>query len=976
MDFRERFQNRFPSQDEQREPSPPLHRGGSFSLPALNMRVITLLAAGLAGLAILWVAVVLIVFSADSVREKTLAAMERSLGRKVNFAGEPQFTYFPSPVMVLRNVNIENSKAATSPSLLRGATVTVSVSLASLVQSGLIVALTIENPELEFEVLRDGSGSWESPPAPLSVDGLQEAALISEINIKNASIHYEYPAVHREITIQGLNGQLEFSSADQMEASGAVQLAEMPYQFSLGGSGLTTDTKQIAFSLGDSSNQFTLEGNWNSKLKSFQGKQSFRSQDLGELLQRVLQRSGAGESPQASPAKPFAAMPLEGTSRLDYQGDVLSIKDIILTRGALQGNGTITAEMAAQPVVNSRFEMEKFSLDPLVERGIINALLTQSNKTEIVKGFSVDLPESYQTALPQGITVNTILTSREAQILSLPITDMQMSATLQDAKILFSQFSGKTEGEGQFIIKGEMEGSVDGAAFKGQIDVGGAEFDKVAARIFGENLTIPASLKQFRGRANLFLTPTSIRLSESILRVGNFQLLGTLLRQTQKTVDRLKRQAWQSGVGGTNDTPQEQKHPDAAIRYEGTLRLDNLNLDEWEAAQKDPAMTALDGYPKLVRLAKQWQGMAAAADSGFNLRLSLQDATIGGMPSSRTNMQFWLGSDGVALTQMNLPYRTTLLSGDAAILFPPNAPPMITGDLRADILNTGVFFDHDFSKDENFWRDSNGLWSKKEFNLEWFRRLNTHFKLQVGSLIHEAYTLKDFETEIGIKDAVVQIPRFSATIWGGKFALRGMIQATKIPSFATKLSIDGISIEQVRSTTDLVGDLIGKISLTSEASMSGINPFSAIQTMQGAVAVAGQNITMKGFNLTNLVRAANTVRTVEDTKKLLQFAEQGGTTDIDAIQGQANIGSGYLRSPGIQIHTKEGNGIINGQLNLMDWDLNTAIVVYLTALNQTNPPFLRVVSSGKLNQSTRHLDTQSLESYIAKQATERILDTR
>jgi hypothetical protein len=832
----------------------------------------------------------------------------------------------------------------------------------SIIQSDLYVSLYLQSPKVELETFDDGSSSWELR----TQDDDKEAAVIAGLEIVGGEINYNYPLFGRHIVVKNVNANMHFPSDNKLESSGAMSIANANYQFMLSMDGVNNDNAMVDLAVYDGSSTLSAKGKWSKPGKSFEGEQMLESPDFGAFLRNFVPKilpSGqivnAGEPEQ--PVDAALMLPLKWQSKVNYSADKLSLDDIVFSGDYIQGKGNLTAEIAVHPDIVARFDFDKLSFEPLSKRGILYDILTHSDSTEIVEGYKVNLPEGRRTALPNGVSLSLVATGKEVVLLGLPAQEMQLQAKLVDSKIQIGQFSAKLPGETQLIVKGDVEGSYEGISLKGQLDFGGKEFKELAPYIFGKSLAIPERLKQFRGRSNIFLTPDLARFSESILRVEDYQVLGTILRKKQKMP-----------IMAQEKVPEVVVEPPVA--YEGALRLDNINFDELIDAQASVKPKENNQYPNLLYLAKQWQNDVAGAS--LDMRMNLIDFMLGGQKRSRASVDMVVNGGGVALNNVETSYNGTMLSGSMGVSFAAQALPEIQANIKADTLNTKTFFEHDFAQDESILRESDGSWSKKEFNLDWAKKVNGNLTLTVGNLSHEVYELNNVLLEASIKDSLVKISNLSAGIWGGGFLIRSQMLASKLPSFSGTFSLKNIDIIKLKTATDLFGDLLGRISLTGEFVTTGVNPFIAMQNTQGAISVIGSGITITGFNLANMVRAANTVRTVDDIDKIVEFADQGGTTNVSLLQGSINLAGGFLRSPGITINTQEGAGNINGQLSVMDWNLNAAVMIYLTALQQQSPPSIRLIFAGPLNKAARTLDTQSLESFIAKQAAERILETR
>lgn len=947
-----------------------------WRIPLPGKRGLMIAAAAAVLLLVLWWVYLLISFSEEQAKAQLASALKSYFGREVTMNPQAQFSLFPSPKLTVQDVYIANHPKSSQPSMI--AIPEMSVMLDSF--SG-EASLIIHSPKILLESFEDGSSSWEDmtqkDKKSKAVEESEGLAL-SHVSIIGGSLQYRYPAHQREWNLSEINAEIVMDSLHAGQSQGSAKLGNAPYQFYANLAEKTAEALDFKAGITDGNMEFHAEGEWDAKAERFTGKQRAVFADFGKFLDsfnETLNPSEAQAVAEAAQKADSKALPLqwEGPTVYDATSQKISFEKLEIDGAGTNGqaSGEILASLI--PDVTLTLEMKKLSLQELEERGVLARLLTQQEAVATMDGTRVGVMGGKIRGLPRGLNMNLTLTAQKARFASLPVKNLQMGAALRNATIQLSQFSGELPGNGQFILKGVVDSSFEGLALKGQLDFGGAEFGK-ALDIFTEGkLGVPGRLKQYRGRGNLFFTRDILRLSEMIFRVEDLQLLGTVMRK--KGVMPALPSA--NAAGSANTTAPQ-------YIYETALRVDKLNLDEWHDAQHDSQEKSAEEdqqkengdqeYPKILRLAKDWQQQSRGIEA--QIKASFMDLTLNGQNRGKAMLNMAVNGGGIGISRFEVSYNHTFLSGSVAIGFPQKSVPIITADIAADIVDTQEFFDHDFTKDENFWRDVNGAWSRKVFNLGWMHRFNGKVKLEVGDLTHDVYDLRNVKLEANLQDGLGQISQFSADTLEGSMAFRGQLTASKLPAMSGALSFKNFSIEALKPITPIMGDLTGKLSVSGEFSSTGINPQIVVQNAQGAIAVAGAGITVKGFNLENLTRAANSVRTVADIKKLVDYADQGGATYIDSLKGNAVLGSGFIRSPGVLIATKEGGGSMNGQLNLTDWQVNGAITLYLTVLDAASPPSIRLVFAGPLNQTARTLETQSLESFIAKQSAERILETQ
>lgn len=894
---------------------------------------------------VIWWLLLLILFDAETIERKTLAALEHHLGSKVEHAGNIYFSLTPLPKLTFQNIQVKNDPRAQQHSFLQVPKMVVTVHPLSIISSDLYVQLEAFSPRIEMETFADKTNSWDFDGGASDQDTSGEA-LITSFTLSKAGLHYVYPAVNRDITLQDINASLSFSE-EGMEASGTLQLVRAYYQFNFNmeaGAGL-------AFSLTDGVSTLSLDGKWNSAEQSMTGKQRFETQDLGHFFVNFLQE----EAQQGNQLADQRQYPLTMTGDLHYKDSIVRLDDVQVNGEYSQGTGQFIAELTSLVRLNGKFAFETLYLEPLIERGVFDHFISKSANIDETSGQQVhELSENKQTTLPQGVELGLVITSAKTNILGAPATNLQLAAKMEDARIELSQFSGVLPGQTQFVLNGVVEGGYEGLALKGQLDVAGQEFIEFFTAVSSGKLGFPDSYKRFRGRANLFANSGITRLSEGILRVDTVQLLGTLIKHNKHI---------------QNDSTVRE------VAYEGAFRVDNLNLNQLIDAQQTVDVAGMDDYPQVMRVAKQLT--TGLGEETYNFKFSLLDYELNGLKRPKALLTLAFSEDAVAVQNLQASYNNTYLSGDFLWHFPADGLPSLQAKMKADILNTKEFFGADFVKEDDFWRDENGQWSKREFDFEWLRKFNAEFEFTVGILDHKIYRFEDLFVKGDLKDSTLEIRDFKTDIWQGMLKGSGGLRIAKLPAIYAKFNYNGLRVDEFHPITDLFDDVSGRVSIDGDVTSTGVNVYSMMQNAQGAFALGGVGLTIKGFNLANMVRAANTVRTVSDIEKLVAYANQEGSeTAIQRLQGSINLNNGFMRTPGLQIATKVGNGTIKGQVNMMDWNIEVAIAIYLTALQQTSPPNIRLIFDGPISATRRTLDTQSLESFIARQAAERLLDTR
>jgi uncharacterized protein involved in outer membrane biogenesis len=904
-----------------------------------SQKLLILAGGGVVGIFLLWYVILAVSFSAQTLRDHTLAALSSHLGAEVTALPGEKFTLLPTPRLQLSSLQIKNNPKSRYPSLLSAPVAVIQPSLASIF-GDLIVSVSLNRPKIELESFKDGSHSWDLPKTePVSAP----RALIQSLDFFNGSLHYNHPKLEESIQLDQFSFGMHFQAAGQAQITG--QFHYLRDYFQINASSNKTGDRYLE--LKNSSSRYALSGKWDESRESFTGQQHFETSDLGQLLS-VFMLKGQ-DIPQIASGK--GAYPLKVGTEINLKDSRMTLTEIEVDGEYLQGDGQAVLLMKHIPEMNIQLLFDQFTIDPLVNRNIFRDFVSQTSK-QSPEEFTLE--QGRKSSLPSTINATLAISSKEAQVGALPIEKMQLAAQLSQGTLNVAQWSGLLGDTGQFLLKGKVEGSYDGLAFKGSGDVAGQDLSTMIATLNHKESSsfLPQELKRFRGRANLYITPQITRISETAFRAENVQVIGTLLRKRME----------QDAKGNT------------AYRYEGAFRTTNFNIDNMQSLyfpksdEQKPIEKALLEWFEYVKSMNE-----GAGQSIYNLKLSFADPIFHGKKREAMDVRLRLNSSELSLEELNIPYNGTTLRGEMKFSFTKEKKPIITASLSADQVDTSRFMGVDFTKQASMWRDKEGLWSREEFQVQGLEKVQTDIRFETGKFRHAEYRFDDLKGRIIIDEGALRIEDLEGGIWGARFLSNVKMVIGKLPVFSGVLTLQGFDFARLHPVTNLFSNLYGRGTFNVKFNTSGLNPYTAVENLQGTASFAGANLKVVGFNLANMVRAANAVRKVQDIDKLIKFANRGGETQISKIQGNMNFADGLMRTPQMQISTPFGSGIIRGQINLLDWKANLGISIFLTALSKQQPPDIRMLFIGPLSEVKRSLDTQSLESFIAKQAAERLL---
>jgi uncharacterized protein involved in outer membrane biogenesis len=917
-------------------------------------RFAVLLGVAMLGALLLWWIWLWLLFDAQTIQQKTKAALSQHFGREVTLSDDVSLSLFPLPQVELYNLQIPNPPESRQPSMLLAPKLVGDIHFLSTLGGDLILDLQMIQPRFEIDntpMVEDAAWLEQQQAA---LDPQAEIALISSAAIVRGKVHYQSPNYKKGVYLEDINGALNFESGGSGAGTFTFQLKQKYYQFKTEFGQSAGEKLPVFASLTDGTSTLSVQGEWTKATESFEGKHEFTSTDLAVLLENLAPQS-ALQAPPANGDASLPTYPIQTQGPVNYQQNRLSLQDFSVEGEHLKGKGAGTISLESLTDANLQIAFEKLSIDPLLERDSFTPFLISSAKKNLAAPWENDGPNLASKGFPENMKLLLTITSQQANVAGMPATSLQLQALMQDGYVDLKQLSGKLPGDTQFLLQGKIDESFDGIALRGKLDVSGLQFRQLMQKMVGKGLILPEDYARFRGRANMFISPRLVRFSEGILRVENTQLLGALIRYD------------------------ESKNPASSLkkRYEGAFRVEDLDIDalaslQAQISQQDTGINAVeDPYPPIMHMLRRVTSRMQGDE--YVLEFSLPRYRFHGEQRTNGSLKLHLKENLAEFQNIDTSYNGAKLRGDIRWDF-TKEKPYFTAALSADRVDTEKFFDIELRKKDNFWLNpSSGEWSKAAFDLDTLYHYDGEFNFTLGQLQHGIHTLSNVKMQGALEDALLRFYDVEANLLGGTFVAKGGLHASKLPTFYGDFNMGHLDIRKLHSFTDIFDPIVGRFNLSGNFTTAGVNIYSMIQNAQGSLSLAGGGVTLKGFNLENMVRAANAVRTVDDIDKLVKYAQQGGETRISSLQGSLNLGNGTIQSPGMKIATRLGNGSISGQMNLMDWNINASVILYLQALQERSPPNIKLIFDGPVQAAERRLETESLESFIARKAAKRLL---
>lgn len=170
----------------------------------------------------------------ESYKDIIKAEAKKATGRDLQIDGGMSLSFLPNPAIKLHNVSLSSLPQAQSPHLVKVETAKAALSISSLLAGKIAISyIELEQPEINLEVLKDGTTTWDFSQAKQELNGTELnkgndskekklaalPILIEHISIKKGKLQYIKEGarelvdnINLDLNIGGINGPVKFNS--------------------------------------------------------------------------------------------------------------------------------------------------------------------------------------------------------------------------------------------------------------------------------------------------------------------------------------------------------------------------------------------------------------------------------------------------------------------------------------------------------------------------------------------------------------------------------------------------------------------------------------------------------------------------------------------------------------------------------------------------------------------------------------------
>ncbi len=131
----------------------------------------------------------------------------------------------------------------------------------------------------------------------------------------------------------------------------------------------------------------------------------------------------------------------------------------------------------------------------------------------------------------------------------------------------------------------------------------------------------------------------------------------------------------------------------------------------------------------------------------------------------------------------------------------------------------------------------------------------------------------------------------------------------------------------------------GNVSMAMAINAAGQSANALVNALAGKASVEGRDVVMEGFDLARLARALSADIKPGDSVQNLLSGVQGGTTQIDTIDGVYDIQRGIVNITSMAMDGPAANIASRGNVSVPQWTIDTVHTITLKDATDDVPPF-------------------------------------
>lgn len=897
-------------------PIPPLKRWHKLAI------------AGVFGLFVLvWIALSLFV-NEKTIASQFMAKIKEVTGYEATY-GDISVSVLFTPEVTLTNVRINNAKNASTQQLMLADEVRVSVSLMELLSGRVqFTSIELDGPEIQLERFADGSTNWSFINSLASKD-LQIKNGV-DIKLKRGALTYVNAVTNQVQELANLSGMLATNGKSLDVGVGMVldgKAVQMRGDFTVD-LFVDIDNYQLTgkFIGKESQNNFSYIGKFgrDKGLATFDGKLESVFTDIKPWIFQLISEESRKVVEKSVPE----ALPLSFAAELKKAGPQFVASNMTVKATESEGLGAMTYASGDITQLALRLNFKKLDFGNLAAD---SSLLLKDGSFNTLFGMF----------LPANMAANIEIKAGETRIGGTVAESAQFSATLDQQELVVNQAALNLPNDNHLLLFGILKQAVnDQINFDGNVEVLGKSLNNMVDSLGLVSQTfITDHAGEFRGKANLFLSPNYNIISDIKFQAGPLVIVG----------------------GATIGTT---KNSDAEI----TLKADNMKLDGMlsylvPTSPKDlnAAGTLGTGFEDVDRKIN-WLDKVAHR---IRINLVMPNYSLGERVGSNARFTVMLAPKSIEFTNSEISLDDLQVRGNLKYGQHKRVPD-IKADFYLSYLNLTTLTDKKSRLAPVPRGNRQEIWNADYFNVNFLKGYNSLLKIQIGNLIHPDFGMTDVEILAQSTDDVWTVEELRGKLWEGALSASFTLDITSVPGINAQFALQSVKAD--RMLDGLLGQpsFRGLMSVNGQIQTTGLNLLSWVRNSVGHFSFTGQEFAIKGFDIASLVQTVPLMRSVTDVVNTARVALVRNQSTFNLIEGLFELNGGVLSTPQVKLRAKHATGTLTGNIDMMQGMMDLKVDFALITLEPTNFPSLDIFFKDSIDDPMITFDTRSLEAFIAR----------
>lgn len=896
-----------------------------IQIPALkkNKAIIIVLAALVGAFCLLWLLVQVLV-DKEEVAKSLFDGIKGVTGYEAR-ARSVSLSFFPQPAIVLERMEIDNHPKASTDKIFLSEEVEVTLDLMELLTGTVKVGtLTIVRPVVELEIFQDKTSNWDF----INKHKKEEAFFITPhmIIVEGGSVKLTDTFTQQAQEYDAINIAFEFDEASHdIDLEAAFSAFERNVEIngifvSKAFSSLEYYSFGVDLDIKDGENRVVYKGAIGQDRYgyNYDGVFDLNFTDVMPWIEIIFSRASK-DGIFENFANP---VPFKFSGKAFSSGEKFSYTDLSLQSGESSGNGQIVSDANVFPQTQATFKFSVLDLSAIFDP-------KRPVSEEAFNSFVGQL-------LPEGISSSVDINVDKFVVSGVPSKDARLAATLDGGEMVINQAVVHMPGDTELLLFGILKRSLDDAVqFDGSVELLGKRMLELAHAFgFEQDKFVTDHDGEFRAKANVFLSKANSVVTDFKLQAGTLLASG----------------------GMTNQAGRE-------IENEFTLRFSGMKLDPFAplfipTSQKDLKKSDFEDIMRRLDWLDQ-------VKSKLQLNLVLQNYSLSKTTGDQSTLRIILEPGKISFKDTRFELGGIMLSG-ALSYDQREEVPMIEAEMDISHFNLEPYTANNLRKSPVPRGNFQSVWSEQHFSFSYLKGYNSKLDIGFGLMEHPDFPMNNMRLVADSVNGKWDIKSFRADLWDGSVKANGTLDVTSIPSLAIGFSFEEIDSVRLFEAFSGHSNFRGTLSLNGQFNTSGINTHNWIKNGRGTFVTLGQNIVVNGFDVSSLVQAIPSVRTVADVVNTARVSMLRRYTTFALVEGGFYMEGGVIKPSELKLRAKHSIGMVAGQMDLVSWNMDCGIDFGLISLARGDYPMLGIHFKNSMDDPEVTLDTRSLEGFIAR----------